>query len=111
MLKHKSIKLHVYPKKVKFNNEADYGDEVYSVKYFAEIEDCEYREKDIPYLRKALQLKKYINKSKSFDSFKMIVMFLNKNRGDFSLTITPYPDDISDERSKEMKKFIKKIVK
>lgn len=110
-IKHKSIKLKIQPKKLKFDDDADYGDEVLTTKYTSYIEDCEYDEKDTPYLNKLIKLMRCINKTKSYDAFKLLVMFIKENCADYKLIVTPYPDDISEERAKEMTKFVKKVIK
>lgn len=111
VIKHKSIKLIINPKKLKFDEDADYGDEIFATKYTSYIEDCEYNDSDIPYLNKLLKLMRCVNKTKSYDAFKLLIMFIKENSSDYKLIITPYPDDISEERAKEMKKFVKKVTK
>lgn len=106
------VKLMIIPEKVQYLEDQSYGDNIGTVRYSAFIKEPkngEFRDKDIPYLRKCVKVMKYINNTRHINSFKMLVGMLNKNKGEFSIEIIPYPDDISNDRQKEMKKFVNKL--
>lgn len=106
------VKLCIIPNKIKYLADESYGDNIYTRSYYAYIKakHGEFRDKDIPYLIKCEKIMKYINKTKHIDSFDMLVGMLHKNKGEFSIELIPFPDDISSERQKEMKKFVNKLV-
>ena len=112
MIEHNKIKLIIYPKKVEYDNGMDYGDNVYTVKLKAIIPECSYKEDDIPYLNMLINVKSFINKSKNpYESIQLLCDLYNKNKKEFKITITPYPDDISADRIEVIEKFISKIGK
>lgn len=108
-IKHGKIKLHIYPQKIKFNNEANYGDEVYTTKFHSYIDECTYKEKDIPFLKKLIRLRNFINKANSYDAIQMLFILSVRNKGDYKITVVPYPDDITEKRIKDVEKILKKI--
>ena len=103
ILKHKGIKLIIIPKKVSYNDDLDYGNNIMTEKFMAYMPSCKYKTNDIPVLNTMVKIKSAINLSKDpIETLMLILSLYYKNPSIFKLTIVPYPDRLSDNRSEDI---------
>ena len=95
------------PNKLKYIHDNEYGSNISTTKYAASIPECKYNTSDIPVLNTFIKIKNVCNKMKDpYDALFMIFSIYGKNGDKFKLSIVPYPDDVSLDRSKEIKNLL-----